>query len=179
MPKPDCDDPSSWLTPAHPGPYVAVVGPGTADPDSFALARTIGAALARRHAVVINGGMGGIMAASSLGAREAGGQSVGLLPGHDAAEGNEYLSVAVPTGRGEYRNALVVRHCAGMIAVGCSWGTLSEIALAVRVGRPVAVLQPWAIADADGTPVAGPVEFADPEAAVEYVLVALTGRPGQ
>lgn len=117
---------------------VAVVGPG--EPDDAALlvaARTIGAGLAAGGCTVVTGGLGGVMAAASQGAREAGGFVVGLLPGKDAAAANEHVDLAVPTGMGEGRNLLVVRMADVVVAVGGSWGTLSEVALARRRGTPV------------------------------------------
>ena len=87
------------------------------------------------------------MEAASKGAREAGGTTLGLLPGADRRAANPWLTVAVPTGMGEARNALVVRAADGVIAVGGEWGTLSEIAFARKTGKPVVGLQSW---DLDG-----------------------------
>jgi uncharacterized protein (TIGR00725 family) len=90
------------------------------------------------------------MAAASQGARSAGGLVVGILPGIDAADANEFVDVAIPTGLGELRNGLLVRSVDGVIAVGCSWGTLSEIALAMRTGTPIVCLRGWEISDQAG-----------------------------
>ncbi|MFD0450212.1 TIGR00725 family protein [Rhodococcus aetherivorans] len=117
--------------------YVGVVGPAEATAEQRRIARQVGGLLAARRAVVVTGGLGGVMAAASRGAAEAGGTTLGLLPGDDRAEANPYLTVSIPTGLGEMRNALLVRTCEALIAVGGSWGTLSEIALAVRTGVPV------------------------------------------
>lgn len=127
-------------------PYrVAVVGGGAADDDALRLARDIGAGLARAGAVVVCGGLGGVMGAAAAGASEAGGLTVGILPGVDAEEANPAITLPLPTGMGEARNALVVRAAEAVVAVGGEWGTLSEIALArkmgievVTVGRPPA-----------------------------------------
>jgi len=87
------------------------------------------------------------MEAASRGAREAGGTTLGILPGPDRREANEWVTVAVPTGMGEARNALVVRAADAVVAVGGAWGTLSEIAFARKTGKPVAALDSW---DLDG-----------------------------
>jgi uncharacterized protein (TIGR00725 family) len=110
-------------------------------------AEEVGAELARSGAFLVCGGLGGVMEAASRGAAEHGGQTIGLLPGRHRADGNSYLSVTLPTGLGELRNALVVAVSDAVIAVGGSWGTLSEIALAMRTGKPTVVLGPpsWRI----------------------------------
>jgi uncharacterized protein (TIGR00725 family) len=129
---------------------VAVVGPGDADDALREIAYAVGQLLAQREAVVVTGGLGGVMAAASEGARSAGGLVVGLLPSVDARDANEFVDVAIPTGLGELRNGLLVRAVDGVIAVGCSWGTLSEIALATRTGTPVVCVRGWEISDHDG-----------------------------
>jgi uncharacterized protein (TIGR00725 family) len=132
---------------------VAVIGPGTGAPDEIrALAHDVGLLLARRGVVVVTGGLDGVMAAAARGAREAGGLVIGLLPGDDRADANADLSVAIPTGLGQARNAVVVAAADAIIAVGGSWGTLSEIALAQRAGKPVVSLRGWHITDADNQP---------------------------
>jgi len=93
--------------------------------------------------VVVTGGHSGVMEAASKGAREAGGTALGILPGADRREANQWVSVAVPTGMGEARNALVVRAADALIAVGGAWGTLSEIALARKTGKHVAGIGSW------------------------------------
>ena len=127
-------------------PVVAVVGP--AQPDGEAVltaAREVGAGLAAAGCTVVTGGLGGVMAAASQGAREAGGFVVGILPGEEAEAANEFVDLAVPTGLGEGRNLLVVRMAQVVIAVGGSWGTLAEIALARRRVTPVVSLLGWEI----------------------------------
>ena len=126
------------------------------------MAEEVGRLLAEAGAVVVTGGLGGVMEAASKGAREAGGTTLGLLPGVDRREGNPWLAVAVPTGMGEMRNALVVRAADGVIAVGGEWGTLSEIALARKTGTPVVGLQSWDLDTVDG--------FDTPAEAVAAVL---------
>ncbi|GAA2751256.1 TIGR00725 family protein [Kitasatospora cinereorecta] len=160
-------------------PYVAVVGPGDAGPEQCAAAEAVGRLLAGRGAVVVCGGLGGVMAAAARGARDGGGMSVGLLPGRDRSAGNPYLTLALPTGMGQLRNGLVVAAADAVIAVGGSWGTLSEIALALRAGLPVIALGGWRVDGPQpqrpsGSP--GPAPADTPEAAVAAALAAVSGR---
>jgi uncharacterized protein (TIGR00725 family) len=122
--------------------------------------------IAERGALLVCGGLGGVMEAACRGARAAGGTTLGLLPGADRAEANPHVTVAVPTGLGEARNALVVRAADAVVAIGGGYGTLSEIALALRAGKPVIGLGTW---DIDGIEVAS-----DPEAAVRAALDPLS-----
>jgi uncharacterized protein (TIGR00725 family) len=126
-------------------PYVAVVGPGNASEEQERLAEAVGRQLAERGAVVVCGGLGGVMAAACRGAEAAGGISVGILPGNDRAAANRWATVAIPTGLGELRNGLVVRAADALVAVGGGHGTLSEIALALRTGVRVIGLASWDI----------------------------------
>lgn len=157
-------------------PYIAVVGPGDADPRTYGLAAETGRLIANRGAVVVCGGLGGVMEAAALGAREAGGASLGILPGRDRSEANRYVTVAVATGLGELRNGLLVRASDALVAVGGSWGTLSELALALRAGIPVVSLGGWSVLDADGAEVAGVLVAGSPAEAVERVFAALAPR---
>lgn len=128
-----------------PGTYVAVVGSGDASAEQIAAAEQIGRGLAEAGATVVCGGLDGVMAAACRGAAERGGVTVGILPGADRGAGNEWLSVAIPTGLGELRNGLVVRAADTVIAVGGAHGTLSEIALALKTGVPVVGMLTWEI----------------------------------
>ncbi len=151
-------------------PYIAVVGPADATEQDTAAAYAVGAALAARGAVVVCGGLGGVMAAAAAGVRSAGGLCVGLLPGDSREGASPDLTVALATGLGEVRNALVVRACDAVVAVGGSWGTLSEVALAARSGRRVVAVGGWQVVDASGSPVEGMLFAADPREAVDIVL---------
>jgi uncharacterized protein (TIGR00725 family) len=151
-------------------PYVAVVGPGDATSHESRNAETVGRGLAERGAVVITGGLGGVMAAAARGVAQAGGTTVGILPGSDRTEGDESLTIALPTGLGELRNGLVVRAADVVIAIGGAYGTLSEIALALRTSVPVIGLRSWEI---DG------VEQVDsPEDAVDRALAVAASVAG-
>ncbi len=134
-------------------PYVAVVGPGEATGDQLAQARAVGAGLAKRGAVVITGGLGGVMEAACRGAAEAGGATVGLLPGGDRAAANPWAGIVIATGFGELRNGLIVRAADSVIAIGGAYGTLSEVALALKTGVPVVGLGTWELEGI--TPAAG------------------------
>jgi uncharacterized protein (TIGR00725 family) len=120
-----------------------VVGAGIATDVQRTAAEETGRLLAEAGAVVVTGGLSGVMEAASKGAHEAGGLTLGILPGTDRHEANEYVKVTVPTGMGEARNALVVRAADAVIAIGGEWGTLSEIALARKTGKPVVGLGSW------------------------------------
>ena len=122
----------------------------------------MGRELAARGAVLVCGGLGGVMEAACRGAKDAGGRTVGILPGTDRAAANPFVDTAIPTGLGEARNALVVRAADALIAVGGGYGTLSEIALALKAGKPVVGLDSWDIE--------GVVAVDGPAAAVAAVL---------
>ena len=158
---------------AQRAPYIAVVGPAEPDPDTYALAVDVGRLIAQRGAVVVCGGLGGVMEAAARGASDAGGSSLGILPGADRAQANRYLTMAVATGLGELRNALVVRCSDAVLAVGGSWGTLSEVALAQRLGRPVVSLRGWSVVDPGGAAVEGIVAAESAVQAVEALIAAI------
>jgi uncharacterized protein (TIGR00725 family) len=124
-------------------PYVAVVGSGVATDGLYEKAREVGRLIAERGATVVCGGLSGVMGAAARGATEAGGTAIGILPDEDRRRENEYLTYSVATGMGQARNLAVV--CSGdvVIAVGGEYGTLSEIGLARKFGRPVVVLEGW------------------------------------
>ena len=128
--------------------YVGVVGPGAGPTTELVrLAEEVGRLLGGARLVVVTGGLDGVMAGAARGCERAGGTSIGLLPGSDRADGNPHSTVTVPTGLGELRNGLLVRACDALVAVGCSWGTLTEVALAVRTGVPVVLLGWGALAE--------------------------------
>jgi len=151
--------------------HIGVIGPGDCSEREGTLAREVGGLLAERDAILVTGGLGGVMREASRGASERGGLVLGILPGRDSRDANEFLTVAVPTGLGEARNALVVRASQAIVAVGGSWGTLSEIALAMRTGVPVIGLaSPYP--EALDYPRAG-----GPREAVGWALERANGRP--
>ncbi len=155
---------------------VAVVGPSApdAEPTDLEEACDLGRRLAEHGFAVLTGGLDGVMASAAQGVRQARGVVVGLLPGTDAREGNEFLTVAVPTGIGQARNGLLVAAADAVVAVGCSWGTLSEIALARRLGKPLACLRPWRLLDQNGQEVPLPL-VSTPAEAVRTISKRLAG----
>ena len=161
------------------GRYVAVVGPSACTLVQADVAERLGRALAERGDVVRCGGGDGVMAAAARGATQAGGVVVGILPGNDRHAANPWVTIALATGLGELRNGLIVRAADAVVAVGGSWGTLSEVALATRTGVPVVSLDGWSPARAggdavqDGVP--GPVEAGTVDEALALLDSLLTG----
>jgi hypothetical protein len=155
--------------------YVAVSGGGEADDAACRQAEEVGMELARLGAVVVTGGLGGAMAAACRGAKSGGGTTIGILPSDDRAEANAWVDVAVPTGLGEGRNALIVRAADAVVAVAGEFGTLSEIALALRLGKPVIGLETWELAR-DGQPVQAIVAAATAAEAAETAVAMATAR---
>ncbi len=124
---------------------MGVAGASQPEPLLLDQAEVLGQRLAEAGAVVVCGGGPGVMEAVCRGAQSAGGITIGLLPGLDRAEGNPHLTISIPTGLGQGRNLLLVRSSNALIAVGGGFGTLSEIALALRTGTPVVGLATWSL----------------------------------
>jgi uncharacterized protein (TIGR00725 family) len=124
------------------GPIIGVVGAGSCSDELADLARQVGGEIARRGAVLVCGGLGGVMQEAARGAKEQGGLTVGILPGHDVAEANAYIDIAVATNMGQARNAIIVETAQALITVAGGYGTLSEIALALKIGKTVVALKP-------------------------------------
>ncbi|MBW1999267.1 MAG: TIGR00725 family protein [Deltaproteobacteria bacterium] len=122
---------------------VGVIGAGSCPEEVYAAAREVGFQIARRGWSLVCGGLGGVMEGAARGCREAGGMSIGLLPGSRKEDANPYISVPIATGLGEGRNFLVVRASDLLIAIAGGYGTLSEIALALKIGRSVIGLDTW------------------------------------
>ena len=159
-------------------PLIAVCGISRSDEHTDELAERVGGLVSARGGIVVCGGLGGVMAAAARGAKRAGGLSIGLLPGDDASDAAPDVSLAIPTGLGEGRNLLIVRACAALIAIGGAYGTLSEIALALRLGKRVVGLSTWSIQPPGGQiddPAILRAETADD--AVRIAFEALERRP--
>jgi uncharacterized protein (TIGR00725 family) len=143
------------------------VGPGDADETQCWLAEEVGARLAEAGAVVVTGGLGGVMEAACRGAKSRLGSTVAFLPGDDRADANGWVDWAVATGMGQARNVLVVRAAEAVVAIGGGPGTLSEVGFALRAGTPVVGLSSW--------DVEGMVTAADPADAAARALAAAGG----
>lgn len=138
---------------------VAVAGAGICGDDLLRLAEEVGRRVADAGGVLICGGLGGVMEGAARGAARAGGITVGILPGHDARNANPFILIPLATGMGEGRNVLVARTADAIIAIGGEWGTLSEVALARKIGVPVVLLRPGLTAALD-LPIADTAEEA-------------------
>jgi uncharacterized protein (TIGR00725 family) len=122
---------------------IAVIGAGIAEGEIYDIAYTVGKLLAEKGAIIYTGGLGGVMEAVSKGAVEAGGLTVGILPGNKAEESNPYVKVPVVTDMGHARNVILVRSAEIVVAISGGYGTLSEIALALKMWKPVIGLKTW------------------------------------
>lgn len=157
---------------------VAVIGEGACSRRTAAAAERIGRAIATAGAVLFTGGRGGVMEAASRGAAQAGGTVVGVLPGFDRGGANRWVQIPVVTGMDQARNVILVRSCDAVIAVGGMYGTLSEIALALKFGIPVIGLRTWRLRQPDGRRV--PIVVArSPEDAVARALAAARRTRGR
>lgn len=150
--------------PGEPALRIAVSGGGVCGVEDAAAGEAVGRAIAEAGAVLITGGRTGVMEAACRGAQEAGGLTVGFLPGTQAEEANPWVTIPIATGMGQGRNILVARAADAVIAIGGGWGTLSEIAFARKLEVPVVLLRPTLAASLD-LPLAG-----SPEEAVSIAL---------
>lgn len=122
---------------------ISVIGSSEPDSEFLPLAREVGRAIAARGAVLICGGLGGVMEAAARGAKEKGGLTIGILPDYSKQSANPYIDIAVPTGLGHARNVLVVAAGDLIVALPGSHGTRSEIAIALKMGKPVIGVRAW------------------------------------
>lgn len=151
--------------------FISIIGAGKCDEKTYALAEQVGRELARRGATVVCGGLGGVMEAACKGAKSAGGRTIGILPGTNPRDANPYVDIPIVTGMGEARNVIVVRTGRAVIAIGGEYGTLSEIAYALKFGIPVIGLGTWQLAR-DGHTVTGIIQVEGARQAVEIALSA-------
>jgi uncharacterized protein (TIGR00725 family) len=153
---------------------VAVIGKGAADEVLEPLAEEVGRRLAEAGAIVVCGGLGGVMEAAARGAHGVGGEAIGILPGEDPDEANPHVTHVVATGIGQARNLAVVASADAVVAIGGEWGTLAEMAFARRLGRPVVALRGWTVSG-EGAMEGGP-GVAVASSAAEAAQLALAGR---
>jgi uncharacterized protein (TIGR00725 family) len=125
--------------------HIGILGPHTTTDVQYQLGVEVGRCIAEAGAILFCGGLDGMMRAAAEGAKSAGGQTIGILPGTDKAAANEFIDIAIPTDLGAYRNALLVRSCDAVIAIHGAYGTLSEIAFALRLKVPVVGLCTWEV----------------------------------
>lgn len=154
---------------------IGVIGAGFCDAETSVLAEEVGLLLAQAGATLVCGGLGGVMEAACRGAKKAGGRTIGILPGTDASQANRHVDIPIVTGLGEARNQIVVRTSQALVAVGGEYGTLSEIAFALKFGRPVIGLRTWQLAQG-GVPVGAILEVETPEEAAQKALTLAARR---
>lgn len=153
---------------------IGIIGAGTCDSQTAALAEAVGSQLAQQRVGIICGGLEGVMAAACQGAKAAGGVTIGVLPGGNASAANPWVDIAIATGMGEARNLILVRSAQALIAVGGEYGTLSEIAFALKLGVPIIGLNSWQLARQDKIIAAFP-QAQTVQEAVSWALSALEG----
>ena len=157
---------------------ISVIGAGRPTAEIAGLAEQVGAELARRGAAIVCGGLGGVMEAACRGAKSVGGTTIGILPGNDPGEANDWVDIPICTGLGYARNVIVVKAGRAVIAVGGAFGTLSEIGHALGDGIPVVGLKTWPLSlNGDGQPVDGAmIQASNPVDAVDKALAAAAER---
>jgi uncharacterized protein (TIGR00725 family) len=122
---------------------IAVIGAGSCSAETYGIAEEAGNLLAKKGFTIICGGLGGVMEAVCKGARSAGGNTIGVLPGESIKEANRYVSIPVATGMGIGRNIIIIRTASAVLAINGKYGTLSEIAFALQLDKPVVGLETW------------------------------------
>ena len=145
---------------------IGVIGSGQCSRQTGSLAEAVGREIARQGAVLICGGLGGVMEASARGAQQAGGLTVGILPGFSPDDANQFITIPIVTGLSHARNVLVVRSAQALIALEGGYGTLSEIAIALTLGKPVIGLGTWEVSREI-------IVVATPEEAVQRAIEAI------
>ena len=157
-------------------PRIGVMGPSQCSAHGSQLAREVGLLIARAGGILICGGGRGVMEAAAAGAKEAGGITVGILPGSSAFEANPYIDIPIVTGMGNARNVINVLTSQAIIAIQGAYGTLSEIALALKCGTPVVALETWQIIPPKGGAAPEIIPARTPEEAVSSALAAIRNR---
>lgn len=149
--------------------YIAIIGGSEFDEEDCRAAEEVGSNLAQSGALLLCGGLAGVMEAACRGAKQHGGTTIGFLPGNRRGDENDFVDIALPTGLGEMRNMVIVHAADAVIAIGGEFGTLSEVAFALRVGKPVVGLGTWELSKKGKTSDAIQV-VDDPEAAVARAI---------
>ncbi len=142
---------------------ISVIGAGSCSKEIYNIAEEVGKLVAQKGATLVTGGLGGIMEAASKGANEAGGITVGILPGFSKDDSNKYVNIPITTGLSHARNIIVARSADAVIAISGEYGTLSEIAIALKLGKPVIGINTW-------NNIEGVIKVNTPEEAMNKVL---------
>lgn len=148
---------------------ISVIGAGSCDIDIYKTAEEVGKLIAQKGATLITGGLGGVMEAASKGAKGSGGLTVGILPGFSKGEANKYVDIPITTGLNHARNIIVAGSADAVIAISGEYGTLSEIAIALKLGKPVVGIRTWDSID-------GMIKVHSPEEAVNKVFELILNR---
>lgn len=149
---------------------IGIIGAGKAGEEGYADAREVGRLVAARGGAVVCGGLGGIMEAACRGAAEVGGEAIAILPGGDGNQANSWATIAIATNMGHARNVIIAHTAEALIAVEGEYGTLSEMAIALKLGKPVVALRRH-------LEIPGAVPADTPEEAVRMVFARLCGKP--
>ncbi len=145
---------------------ISVIGDGSCNNDIYMIAEEAGKLIAEKGGILITGGLGGVMEAASKGAKEAGGTTVGILPGFSREDANRYVDIPVTTGLSHARNIIIARSADALIAISGGYGTLSEIAIAMKLGKPVIGIKTWGNIE-------GIINVNSPDEAIKKVLELL------
>jgi len=155
---------------------VGVIGSSNAEPELLKLAEEVGAEIARNGAAVVCGGLSGVMEAVCRGARREGGLTIGIIPSDDKRDANQYIQIPIVTGMGMGRNVMLVKTADVLIAVGGEFGTLSEIAHALNIGKKVIGLRTWKLEKAHTRNISNLVEVDTPKKAVALALATISAQ---
>lgn len=155
---------------------VGVIGSSKADPDLLKLAEEVGSEIARSGAAVVCGGLSGVMEAVCRGARKEGGLTIGIIPSDEKRDANQFVQIPIVTGMGMGRNVMLVKTADVIIAVGGEFGTLSEIAHALNIGKKVIGLRTWKLEKAHTRSIPNLVEVDTPKQAVALALEAISAQ---
>ena len=155
---------------------VGVIGGSTADAKLFRMAEEVGAELARRGAAIVCGGLTGVMEGVCKGARSQGGLTIGIIPTDEKKDANPYVQIPIVTGMGMARNVMLVKTSDVLIAIGGEFGTLSEIAVALNLGKIVIGLNTWKLEKAHDHAIPNLIQTDDPKKAVDLALMAISAK---
>ena len=169
--------PGTPFRPTMASDIIGVIGASRADDELLRLAEELGQEIASRGVAIVCGGMTGVMEAVCKGARAKGGLTIGIIPSDDKNDANQFVQIPIVTGMGVGRNVMLVKTADVLIAVGGEYGTLSEIAHALNIGKKVISLHSWQLERATDGPIPGLIDVGSPKEAVDLALDAIAERP--